>query len=144
MFRKSQRRKTSKNSRTNASTCTSLQPGQGCNVTCAEPYTGGQGENATWAYCPGSTTIEGAFLQSGFRPKSGLLSRFFLLLFAFFSWPLMLSNTVWRSATYVGNCNGRMGPGLSDRMRPARSHPLWLSSPRSGFVAVRHSQSAPW
>jgi len=45
--------------RTNASTCTSLQPGQGCNVTCAEPYTGGQGENATWAYCPGSTTIEG-------------------------------------------------------------------------------------
>ena len=42
--------------RTNASQCTSLQPGQGCNVTCAEPYTGGQGENATWAYCPSGTT----------------------------------------------------------------------------------------
>ncbi|CAK9049443.1 unnamed protein product [Durusdinium trenchii] len=45
--------------RTNASQCMSLQPGQGCNVTCAEPYTGGQGENATWAYCPGSTTRTG-------------------------------------------------------------------------------------
>ncbi|CAE7625023.1 unnamed protein product [Symbiodinium microadriaticum] len=42
--------------RTNASECTSLQPGQGCNVTCSEPYTGGQGENATWAYCPLGTT----------------------------------------------------------------------------------------
>ena len=42
--------------RTNVSQCSSLQPGQGCNVTCSEPYTGGQGENATWAYCPASTT----------------------------------------------------------------------------------------
>ncbi|CAJ1410287.1 unnamed protein product [Effrenium voratum] len=42
--------------RTNVSQCQALQPGQGCNITCAEPYTGGQGENATWAYCPGSTT----------------------------------------------------------------------------------------
>ena len=29
--------------RSNASQCTALQPGQGCNITCAEPYTGGQG-----------------------------------------------------------------------------------------------------
>ena len=45
--------------RSNVSSCSQLQPGQACNVTCAAPYTGGQAENATWAYCPGSTTRQG-------------------------------------------------------------------------------------
>lgn len=90
MFRKSQRRKTSKNSRTNASTCTSLQPGQGCNVTCAEPYTGGQGENATWAYCPGSTTIEGAFYNPVSDQKAACCRVFFFCCLHFFHGPWVL------------------------------------------------------
>eukprot|EP00931_Biecheleriopsis_adriatica_P049938 TRINITY_DN28901_c0_g1_i1.p1 TRINITY_DN28901_c0_g1~~TRINITY_DN28901_c0_g1_i1.p1 ORF type:complete len:2003 (+),score=252.77 TRINITY_DN28901_c0_g1_i1:394-6009(+) len=42
--------------RTNVSECLEVMPGDACNVSCWDPYVGGRGENATWAYCPDFNT----------------------------------------------------------------------------------------
>ena len=132
MFRKSQRRKTSKNSRTNASTCTSLQPGQGCNVTCAEPYTGGQGENATWAYCPGSTTIEGAFLLSGFQTKKRLVVAFFFFVVCIFFMALDAFQYGLEVSNLCGQLQWKNGPWI------VRSNATCqIPSPLAIFTRVR-------